>query len=81
MKVFFPTFTVHLPPSAPMVVAAVLMVGLLTKFGFGWWGIAVIAVLCLLDGMRKQNAAIPPVGDRAASPSGRGSELLASTTH
>ena len=39
----------RLEVSAAMTVIAMLVAGILTKLGHGWWGIAVMVALCFLD--------------------------------
>lgn len=39
----------HRESSARMTVIAILTAGTLTKFGYGWWEIAVMVAFCLLS--------------------------------
>ena len=38
------------------MVMAILLAGVVTKLGHGWWGIAVMVALCLLGTLRKAEA-------------------------
>jgi hypothetical protein len=49
-------------------VIAVVTAGMLTKFGYGWWGIAVMAAFCLLCLARNPKPTEGPVPRYAAEP-------------
>jgi hypothetical protein len=53
--------------SAPTTVMAILIAGMLTKLGHGWWGIAAMVALRLLGTVRKGKLATQSALPRHAS--------------
>jgi hypothetical protein len=58
----------HRESSARMTVIAVLTAGMLTKLGYGWWGIAVMVACCLLSLAHNPKPTESPLPRRAAEP-------------
>jgi len=56
-KILFRNVVTRAELPALMTVVALLMAGMLTKLGHGWWGIALMIALCILDIVRRPKPA------------------------
>ncbi len=56
-KILFRNVVTRTELPALMTVVALLMAGMLTKLGHGWWGIALMIALCILDAVRRPKPA------------------------
>jgi len=68
MKMYLRSAIEHRELSAPMTVIAVLTAAVLTKFGYCWWGIAVMVAFCLLGLVRKPKPKESPLPRHAPEP-------------
>jgi hypothetical protein len=68
-KILFQIVVTRTELPALMAVVALLMAGMLTKLGHGWWGIALMVALCVLDIVRRPKPATSmPVAGHAPAP-------------
>ena len=68
-KVLFRNLVTRTELPALMTVVALLMAGMLTKLGHGWWGVALMIALCILDAVRRPEPATSmPLAGHAPAP-------------
>ena len=67
-KILFRNVVTRTELPALMTVVALLVAGMLTKLGHGWWAIALMIALCILDVRRSKPATGMKLASHAPAP-------------